>query len=155
MAVAVVTTGAAVPVAPFPRTACACAADRDNCARPGYLVPGDLERIAAELGETVADILYLFRPGKGAVVMDLSLRTFRIPTIVPRTTGQGCVFQDARGACMIHAVAPFGCAFFDVHMGQDEADQRSMWGLNLICRSEPYHDQLESLKNGGDSCSVS
>ena len=152
----VVTTGAAVPVAPFPRTSCACAQDQANCARPGYLIPGDLERIAAEFGASVADILYLFRPGKGAVVMDRRTHAaFRIPTIAPRTTGAGCVFGDGHGGCVIHAVAPFGCAFFDVHMGRAEADHRSLWGLSLISRSEAYHNQLEALKNGGDSCSAS
>lgn len=148
-----VTTGAALPVAPFRRTVCACGQDQDNCARPGYLIPGDLERIAGDLGSTVKDILYLFRPGKGAVVMDARTRSaFRIPTIVPRTTDTGCVFRDVTGGCRIHAVAPFGCAYFDVHMPRAEADQRSLWGLTRITGSEAYHTQLEALKNGGDSC---
>ena len=135
---------------PFHRTVCACALDRANCQSPGYLVPGDLERIAENLGASVPDILYLFRPGEGAVVADSrSGVMYRIPTIVPRTTDRGCIFLDPAGRCVIHHVAPFGCAYFDIHMPMAEADQRSAWGLGLVQRSVDYRDHLDALRNGG------
>jgi hypothetical protein len=34
--------------------------------------------------------------------------------------------------CSIHAPAPFGCAFFDVHMATGEADARSSFGLRAV-----------------------
>lgn len=55
----------------------------------------------------------------------------RIPTLVPavnRETGACKFFQD--GQCTIHAVAPFGCAFFDCR--EDDADDLSLQGLYAI-----------------------
>ena len=144
--------GAAMSAPPFPRTVCGCALDRAHCQRPAYLIPGDLERIAEDLGTTATSILYLFRPGKGAIVADSRTGvTFRIPTIVPRTTDRGCVFLDSAGRCVIHHVAPFGCAYFDIHMPMAEADQRSVWGLGLVLRSVDYRDHLDALRSGGSS----
>jgi Fe-S-cluster containining protein len=57
---------------------------------------------------------------------------FRIPTIVPARQEDGsCVFY-AGGLCSIHDIAPYGCAFFDNHMGDTEANHRSGIGLSAI-----------------------
>ena len=58
---------------------------------------------------------------------------FRIPTLVPARQSSGaCIFLTAEDQCAIHAVAPFGCAFFDAHMPGSEADRRSSHGLRAI-----------------------
>ena len=49
-----------------------------------------------------------------------------------RRLGGACVFLTDAAECAIHAVAPFGCALFDSHMPQAEADRRSMRGLQAI-----------------------
>jgi hypothetical protein len=37
------------------------------------------------------------------------------------------VFLTADDRCSIHAVAPFGCAYFDTHMSYARAHPRSLW----------------------------
>jgi hypothetical protein len=123
----------------FERTHCACPACTVNCRHiPGYLIPADLERIAAihPLGTDLfawAKTHLLASPGalvaqKGAL--------FRIPTLVPARRGDGaCVFLSPASACTIHPVAPFGCAFFDAHQSHAQAERRSIAGLNAILRA--------------------
>lgn len=60
-------------------------------------------------------------------------RPFRIPTLVPARRPDGaCTFLTADGRCAVHAVSPFGCAFFDTHMADAEADRRSRHGLQAV-----------------------
>ena len=120
----------------FCRTRCDCA-DCTRCCRhiPGYLVPADLERMHQHLAPG-QDLLTWAREyllaSPGAVVMRRG-RTFRIPTLVPAHRPDGaCTFLTATGRCAIHPVAPFGCAFFDAHMPQAEADRRSQHGLRAV-----------------------
>jgi hypothetical protein len=120
----------------FSRTVCACHACTLYCRHmPGYLIPADLERIHQHLspGE---DLVVLARrhllASPGALVLRRGL-PLRIPTLVPaRRLGGACVFLTDAAQCAIHAVAPFGCAFFDSHMPPAEADRRSMRGLQAI-----------------------
>jgi hypothetical protein len=47
-------------------------------------------------------------------------KRFRIPTLVPAVTAEGrCINLDPQERCVIHADAPFGCAFFD-HGGPEQ-----------------------------------
>jgi hypothetical protein len=120
----------------FSRSVCAC----DDCTAycrhmPGYLIPADLERIhqhlspAEDLGAWACRYL-LASPG--ALVMRRGL-LMRIPTLVPaRRPGGACIFLTDAERCAIHVLAPFGCAFFDAHMPQAEADRRSMLGLQAV-----------------------
>jgi hypothetical protein len=60
---------------------------------------------------------------------------YQIPTLVPRRQENGaCVFLDDNNRCRIHAVAPYGCSFFDAHQPPAEADERSRRGLAEIAR---------------------
>lgn len=123
----------------FERTVCDCALDRLNCRHlPGYLIPDDLPRMAAAAG--YGDVFEFARAhllaSPGALVQK-GTRTFRIPTLVParrRRSGEdgACIFLDPEERCSIHEAAPFGCAYFDVHQWQREADRRSLAGLEAI-----------------------
>ena len=123
----------------FARTVCACAECVRNCLHmPGYLVPADLVRIQQHLAAD-KDLLLWARDSllasPGAVVAQQG-RAFRIPTLVPaQRPGSGCLFLTAEQRCRIHAVAPFGCAFFDVHQAAEEADRRSIRGLQAVLQA--------------------
>jgi hypothetical protein len=140
---------------PFQRTVCACDLDRDNCQRPAHLLPGQYEEIAGLLrardGVTSAEVRGLFRASKGAVVyVRATGQSIRIPTITPAVAGHGCVFLDRQGRCATHEVAPFGCAYFDVHMDRAEADRRSLWGLVQIAQEPSYQTLRATLQDRAD-----
>jgi Fe-S-cluster containining protein len=118
---------------PFPRTTCACPDDQAACARPAYLIPSDL----APLLDAAAQLFPLSHPratlraSRGALVLGPDgIR--RIPTIVPATRDGRCIFQARDGRCRVHAVKPFGCAYFDRHMADADSEPRSLWGLHAI-----------------------
>jgi hypothetical protein len=120
----------------FERTICACQACTLSCRHiPGYLIPADLDRIHQHLSphqdlRTWARQLLLASPG--ALVLDRG-QVVRIRTLVPaRRPDGGCAFLTDAGRCAIHAVSPFGCAYFDSHMPQAEADRRSQRGLRAV-----------------------
>jgi Fe-S-cluster containining protein len=112
------------------------------------MIPGDWERIAAARGLDPAAAAPLFRRGKGAVVgkfVNGALQTFRIETITPTVVEGRCVFLDAENRCTVHAVAPFGCSFFDIHMSAFEGQQRSSWGLVQIVTDGDYQRLWQTL----------
>ena len=121
----------------FARTECACANCASHCrVVPGYLMPADVERISRHLGYTnplsFASENLLASPG--ATVLQAG-QVRQLPTLVPRYQANGaCVFLDENSRCRIHAVAPYGCAFFDSHMADDEATRRSTRGLMEVAR---------------------
>jgi hypothetical protein len=130
----------------FGRTVCACHACTLNCHHiPGYLIPADLERMQQFLSPGEDQRSWARRhllASPGALVLCLG-RAVRILTLVPARRADGaCTFLTEAGRCAIHAVAPFGCAFFDSHMPQAEADQRSKRGLQAVLEawdvSGPY-----------------
>lgn len=120
------------------RTACSCANCSINCRFiPGYLIPADLERIAAHVGaeNVMAFAAENLLASSGAIVGTTDGQRHRIPTLVPARHSNGaCKFLAANGNCSIHAVSPFGCAFFDTHQSLEESDSLSMQGLMAIDR---------------------
>lgn len=122
----------------FARTTCACSNCSINCRFiPGYLIPADLERIAAHVGaeNVMAFAADNLLASPGAIVGTTDGQRHRIPTLVPARHGNGaCKFLAANGDCSIHAVSPFGCAFFDAHQSPEESDSLSMQGLMAIGR---------------------
>jgi Fe-S-cluster containining protein len=143
----------------FERTCCACPACTVNCSHiPGYLIPADLPRIAAQHQpntdvRTWARTFLLASPG--ALVLQRG-RLVRIPTLVPARREDGaCAFLTPDNACSIHALAPYGCAFFDAHMPKAQADQRSTRGLVEIIRAWQsnalYATIWQILNDGGRS----
>jgi Fe-S-cluster containining protein len=122
----------------FARTVCACADCALNCHFiPGYLIPADLERIAARLGydDLIEFAINNLLASPGATVLDGG-QVRQIPTLVPARRSDGaCLFLDGRNRCAIHDVSPFGCSFFDVHQSKEESDHRSGYGLAQIDRA--------------------
>ena len=114
------------------RSVCSCGECVRNCLYiPGYLIPADLLRILPGDNSAINWAESHLRASPGALVAAQG-RTFRIPTIVPARKGDGsCVFHTA-GLCSIHVTAPFGCAFFDNHMDDDEGNRLSSLGLISI-----------------------
>jgi len=141
----------------FERTVCACSECTLNCQHiPGYLIPADLDRLhqylapSEDLGSWARRHL-LASPG--ALVLRRH-QVGRIPTLVPARRPDGaCAFLTEAGRCAIHAVAPFGCAFFDAHMSQAEADRRSQRGLQAVLEawsaSGPYAKVWVLLASAG------
>ncbi|MBL8795467.1 MAG: hypothetical protein JNM56_16300 [Planctomycetia bacterium] len=120
----------------FARSVCACAVCTRSCRFiPGYLVPADLARLAQHLAP--GEDLCAWSRGHllaspGALVLRQG-RVFRIPTLVPaRREDAACRFLTSDSRCSIHAVAPFGCAFFDDHQTAAESDRRSQRGLQAV-----------------------
>jgi Fe-S-cluster containining protein len=121
----------------FTRTECACEQCVACCENlPGYMVPSDIEVIAAHLGydDLIQFAMENLLASPGAIV-SVGEKLARIPTLVPqRKPDQTCKFLDANKRCGIHAVSPFGCQYFDYRMSQYEADIRSSRGLQAIAR---------------------
>lgn len=112
---------------------------------PGYLVPGDIERIAEFMGVDPDNEDFLadnFRASEGPLLLEAATgKTYRIPTIVPAQYDDNgrCVFLAEGDRCMIHQVSPYGCSRFRVcdHPSR-EADVRSKMGLQAITASLDY-----------------
>lgn len=127
----------------FARTTCACPADVENCqSQPGACAPGDVEAIAEHLGLPLAEALQFFWASPGALLGNTQTgETFRVGTITPRFADGRCVFLSGTG-CMVHPVAPFGCAVYDVHQQREEWMPKSLY---LVRRQmEPAYQLLRS-----------
>lgn len=130
----------------FERTVCGCRECVDCCkSQPGPLAPGQLEAIAAHLGKSLEDVKPDFVASPGALVGTTNGAVFRVGTITPRSVDGRCVFLDENERCSIHAVAPFGCAYFDTHMPSTEAKTRGVW-LVRQQMDETYQDLRASLR---------
>lgn len=119
----------------FTRTECACGDCVANCRfLPGYLIPHDLQAIAEKFGYRDLEQFALenLAASPGATVL-VNGQIYQIPTLVPqRRTDGACKFLDAQNRCTIHAVSPFGCAFFTCTQSRAESDERSYCGLQAV-----------------------
>jgi hypothetical protein len=120
----------------FSRSVCACLECVRSCRHiPGYLIPADLERMQQHLHSDQTLLSWArhhLLASPGALVAQRG-RPFRIPTLVPARRSDGaCYFLTDENRCGVHAVAPFGCAFFDCRQPAREADQRSLRGLHAV-----------------------
>ena len=131
----------------FERTTCACRECVACCKRqPGPVAPGDLEMIAAYLGETLSGVLSKFWASPGAVVKDTRTNQVRrIGTITPKLAGGRCVFLGKDDRCSIHSVAPFGCAYADMHMPEREWQRRAQVFYVEIERDTEYQKLRSTL----------
>lgn len=141
----------------YPRTNCACP-DCTECCRhvPGFLVPADLNRLHQHQAPD-ADLFDWARQhllaSPGALVARAD-QQFRIPTLVPARQPNGaCIFLTEEGLCRVHAMSPFGCAFFDTHMPSGEATARSTAGLRSVLDAwtsmDSYAEIWEDLAREG------
>jgi hypothetical protein len=102
---------------------------------PSYLIPEDLPAIAAALGYDDWEKFALenLAASPGATVMTQAREILQIPTLVPQRQANGaCKFLDEQQRCRLHAVSPFGCAFFSCSQSRAEADVRSLRGLQAV-----------------------
>jgi hypothetical protein len=81
---------------------------------PGGLDPSDLLRLCPE-GQNVF---------AWAEEQLCALTNRPYPTLVPAPRTDGCCHWLVDGRCAVHEHAPYGCAFFDSHMSDDEVERR-------------------------------
>lgn len=128
----------------FRRTVCACRDCVQACEHlPGYLVPADLPRMQAALApqELFQDFALKYLEASPGSLIRHQDTTVRIPTLVPQSRPDGsCIFLS-EGRCTIHAVAPYGCAFYSTHDSKVEGDRKTLVALEVIC---------QDLDEGGD-----
>jgi hypothetical protein len=98
---------------------------------PGYLIPADLERMKPTDRDVFAWAEENLLASPGALVEKNGIR-FRIPTLVPAKQADGSCIHLDDGHCNIHAIAPFGCAFFSCQDNEWNADVLSSKGLVAI-----------------------
>jgi Fe-S-cluster containining protein len=136
---------------------------------PGYMVPDDIGRMYAATkkeNETLdAWALRTLRASPGATMGikargddgKMALHVIRVGTLVPAVRHDGhCINLDPNsGRCKIHEVSPFGCAFVDSHMSQDEANAISTSGLSDLLQQmladapTEYYRIWEMLREAG------
>jgi hypothetical protein len=123
----------------WPRTECSCRTCRRNCMfMPGFLIPADLARIIPPDVDPFqwAESNLLASPGAMAMKDG---KTFHIRTLVPATKDDGSCIHYRQRRCQIHAVSPFGCAFFDCG---PERDHLSEQGLTQVLEAWLDDDAL-------------
>ncbi len=100
----------------FRRTVCGCA----FCAAPCRYIPGSLD---------VSDLAHLCPAGQDVFAWaEEHLRAVPdkpFPTLVPARGPGGHCHWHFDGKCAVHDRAPYGCAFFDSHMSDEEIERRS------------------------------
>jgi hypothetical protein len=145
----------------FARTECACNECVLNCQHmPSYLIPEDLPTMAAALGYDDWEKFALenLAASPGATVMTSDGQVCQIQTLVPQRQANGaCKFLTAENRCQVHAVSPFGCAFFSHAQSRAEADARSLSGLHAIAQDWVMHGmyaRLWQLLNAHGICAV-
>jgi hypothetical protein len=100
----------------FRRTECACDFCRAPCRHiPGSLDPSDLARLCPEGQDLFAWAERHLR----------ALTDKPFPTLVPTRGVDGACHWHFEGKCAVHDRAPYGCAFFDSHMPEEEVQRRS------------------------------
>ena len=118
----------------FRRTVSGTARDVDCCKHmPSYLVLSDLERLSNRLGCNPLELAKEhLAASPGSLIIENGIM-FRVPSLVlARDSDTGhCKFLK-NGLCSIHESAPYGCAFFDYGMPSEEADKRSLAGINSL-----------------------
>jgi Fe-S-cluster containining protein len=138
---------------PFKRTSCACAKCVSFCkTAPGMLIPSDVDRIATrlvDLGRIARpdEVGRFLRATRGTDIFDNAARRgMRVPQIGPARDRRGrCVFLSSDDRCEIHTVSPFGCAYFDAHMPDQEAERRKIWSLEQVRSNRRYADLRATL----------
>jgi hypothetical protein len=104
----------------FQRTECSCGQCALFCrVKPGYLIPGDLER--------------LIPPGEDAFAwakVHLRARLVApggIPSLVPARQANGHCHWLHQGRCLVWQNSPYACAFFG-HLGNEQIELRNQAG---------------------------
>jgi len=135
------------------RSHCACWKCRAFCKfMPGRLIPRDLKRIREFLGVTdeVLDESLAASPGP-LMENTLTGKQFRMAVVVPATKEDGsCVFLDEKEQCRVHAVAPFGCGYFDgCKVDEEKGEDKQRWSLSKVEDSKDYRRRVFNLRRQG------
>jgi hypothetical protein len=100
----------------FRRTTCGCV----FCQAPCRHLPGSLD---------VSDLERMCPPGQDLFAWaELHLRALPekpFLTLVPARQANGHCHWFVEGRCTVHQVSPYGCAFYDLHMSDEEAAKRT------------------------------
>lgn len=100
----------------FRRTACDCEFCTVYCRHvPGSLATTDLPRLCPPGQDVFAWAEQHLR----------AVTSKPYPTLVPARQANGHCHWHFDGLCAVHEQAPYSCAFFDSHMGEEEAERRS------------------------------
>lgn len=147
----------------FKRTSCACELCSCYCkVMPGYLVPSDLAGLIPADADPLEWARTHLRASKGLQVVNRLTNevVVSIPSLVPAKQENGhCHWLQPDGKCGVHASSPFGCAFFDQHMKEEEGERRT--GYAQMVRSEAFEQNslyatiwqtlnAEGLTGGGE-----
>jgi hypothetical protein len=109
----------------FRRTQCTCAFCTAPCRHiPGSLDPSDLDRLCPPEQDVFAWAEQHLR----------AIPEKPFPTLVPARRPDGACHWHLGGACVVHEVAPYGCAFFDAHMTAEQIRRRT--GATIKARQE-------------------
>ncbi len=112
----------------FERTICACDECVEKCRHmSGLVAPEDLRRWHRHFGGDITPWAMTHLVASPGAIVAWQGETFRIPTIVPARdypTGR-CHWLMPDEACAMHAIAPFGCGWFDHAQSREEGDHRS------------------------------
>jgi hypothetical protein len=136
----------------FSRTRCGCESCSVSCRYiPGMLVPSDLMRLLPDtagmsdssgFAVQVAWAKEHLLASPGAQVGTRDTRTgqvsvTRVPTLVParQADGMACHWLGDDGRCGVHDRSPFGCAFCDSHMSEQEGMGRTMEAIKAVANA--------------------
>ena len=114
----------------FRRTVCGCEFCRAPCKHmPGTLDVTDLARLCPEGQELIPWAEEHLR----------ALTDKSVPTLVPVRQANGSCHLLFDGQCAVHEHSPFGCAYFDTHMTDEEAQQRAEATINARREDAAHH----------------
>ncbi len=109
----------------FERTICGCAFCQVHCRHlPGALDPADLPLLCPPECDVFAWAEQHLR----------ALDDKPYPVLVPARRESGVCHWYLDGQCLVHAQAPYGCAFFDSHMPEAEIRRRTVATVEAIER---------------------
>jgi len=117
---------------PFQRTKCSCPMCQVYCQHaPGRLAPWDLAYLSGG-----HDLMTWAEQHLRAVI------DAPYPKLIPVAKPGGECHWYINGNCAVHTDAPFGCAYFDAHMSNDEVKKRGQLGIQACLadagRDGPY-----------------
>lgn len=121
----------------YPERSCRCPACRQTChEKPGFLVPGDLERITEHVGMS-GDRKFVYEHFRAVIGPDVVYGDdpTAIPVIRPAMPEGHCVFLTDDDRCGIYPVRPYGCSRINNCREHDAEEQA---GLDACARDLDY-----------------